>query len=529
MTSSPEGDVTDRAAPGAGPSRTPSSRLASRTPSSRLARHRRKLIAAAALLAAPFLAHLAVGAATRIEPPPIRAAAGEPAVGPDGLRVLGPAYVRRRGRILEARLSGSPEEIGHQHGRLFYPEMVRNEGTLHEQLRLHVPVAPLRWLLMDLARLQFRGVDQGMTDGARREIAAQARAFSPDPFEGSLPTYHRFVFLQSLYDIALSFEHSPLLGCTSFALTGGASAGGHAVLARNFDFEAGPIFDEGKAVFLVHEEGKIPYASVSWPGLVGAVTGMNAAGLALVVHGGRAGEPRAAGEPVVHTMRAVLGRARGVDEALALLRDPAHAPMVSHLVMLVDAGGRVAIAERAPHAPLHARVPDGAAQAGSKVPLTNHFEGPLASDPRNLRVEAETSTRARRARLDERLAALPEGATIEAAVDILRDRRGPGGAPLPLGDRRAIDALIATHAVVMDATARVLWVSEGPHLVGRFLRFDLARLLDPAFDPASDAAEPAALPEDPLLTSGDYAAWERAGAPHPGGERGGDAGGSTTP
>ncbi|WP_437672948.1 C45 family autoproteolytic acyltransferase/hydolase [Sorangium sp. So ce131] len=494
-------------------------------------RHRRKLIAAAALLVAPALAHLAVGAATRIEPPPIRATAGEPAAGPAGLRVLGPAYARPRGRILEARLAGSPEEIGHQHGRLFYPEMVQNEGTLYDQFRRYVPVAPLRWLLMDLSRLQFRGVDQGMADGVRREIAAQARAFAPDPFDGVLPTYHRFVFLQSLYDIALSFEHSPLIGCTSFALTGGASAGGHALLARNFDFEAGPVFDEGKAVFLVHEAGKIPYASVAWPGLVGAVTGMNAEGLALVVHGGRAGEPRAAGEPVVHTMRAVLGRARGVDEALALLDDPAHAPMVSHLVMLVDAAGEVAIAERAPGAPLHARR-GGARRGSDRVPLTNHFEGPLAGDPRNQRVEAETSTHARRARLDERLAALPDGVTVEGAVDVLRDRRGPGGAPLPLGDRRAIDALIATHAVVMDATARVLWVSEGPHLAGRFLRFDLGRLLDPAFDPALDAAEPEALPEDPLLTSGDYAAWERAGSPHPGGERGAaapDAGASTSP
>ena len=89
-----------------------------------------------------------------------------------------------------------------------------------------------------------------------------------------MSTYHRFIFLQSLYDIALSFEHSPLLGCTSFALTGSASEDGHVLLARNFDFEAGPVFDEKKAVFLMREEGRIPYASVSWPGLVGAVSAL---------------------------------------------------------------------------------------------------------------------------------------------------------------------------------------------------------------------------------------------------------------
>jgi len=108
---------------------------------------------------------------------------------------------------------------------------------------------------------------EGMSVARMREIAAQAQGMAPDPFSDFLPTYHRFVFLQSLYDISLSFEHSPLLGCTSFALTDGAAAGGHAVLARNFDFEAGPIFDLGKAVFFVKETGKVPYASVSWPGL----------------------------------------------------------------------------------------------------------------------------------------------------------------------------------------------------------------------------------------------------------------------
>jgi isopenicillin-N N-acyltransferase like protein len=104
---------------------------------------------------------------------------------------------------------------------------------------------------------------------------------------------------------------------------------------------------------------------------------------------------------------------------------------------------------------------------------------------------------------------------------VLRDRTGAGGAPLELGDRRAIDALIATPGVVMDATARALWVSEGPHLAGRFLRFDLRRLLDPAYDPASDPGAVEAVPEDPLLQSGAYDAWVRAGSPHGGGTKDG--------
>ena len=457
----------------------------------------------------PILAHGGIAVTTRIKPPEIQTIAGEPttsAQDPD-LRLLDGAYARHRGKILEVRVTGTPEQIGHQHGRLLYPQMVENEGSLYSEFAHYVPFPPVRWLIMDISRLEFRGVDQGMSIERRREVAAQAAAFTPDPFDGTLPTYHRFIFLQSLYDIALSFEHSPLLGCTSFALTGDAAQDDHVILARNFDFEAGPVFDEKKAVFLVHELGKIPYASVAWPGLIGAMSGMNAEGLALVVHGGRAREPQSKGEPVVHTTREILGAARNTREAVEILN--IKKPMVSHILMIADASGDVAIAERAPGEPVFIR------RGSGKVPLTNHFEGPLARDPANQTVETVTSTRPRRLRLDELLANLSKGASVEQVVGVLRDRKGIGGTALSLGNRRAIDALIATHSVVMDATARVLWVSEGPHLVGRYLRFDLAKLLAPGYVPYP--GEPiVALAEDDLQKSGGYDAWVRAGSPHRG-------------
>jgi hypothetical protein len=229
---------------------------------------------------------------------------------------------------------------------------------------------------------------------------------------------------------------------------------------------------------LVRETGKIPYASIAWPGLVGVVTGMNDAGVALVVHGGRAREVKSSGQPLVHTMRDVLGEARTTDQALALLL--ARDPMVSHIVMLADRRGDLAVVERAPGEPPWVR------RGTNRLALTNHFEGPLAPDPANRQVEQETSTLVRRARLDELLGRLRPGASVEDAIAILRDKRGPGDAVLPSGDRRAIDALIATHGVVMDTTARIIWVSEGPHLKGRFLRFDLGRLLASGYDPRAE-------------------------------------------
>ena len=184
------------------------------------------------------------------------------------------------------------------------------------------------------------------------------------------------MYLHSLYDLSLSFEHSPLIGCTSFALTGDATEGGHSVLARNFDFEAGDIFDSHKAVFLVRESGQLAYASVAWPGLIGALTGMNEEGLALVVHGGRAGEARNSGEPLVHTMRDVLGEARSTEDAVRMLAT--REPMVSHIVMLVDAGGQLSRSSSARQASRRTSV---AARAGWRSPTISRGPGRATLEP----------------------------------------------------------------------------------------------------------------------------------------------------
>jgi isopenicillin-N N-acyltransferase like protein len=451
-------------------------------------------LALAGTAGALVLAHRALVLATRMLPPDVALPSDAVAVDPadPDLRRVGSDYARHRGKIWEVSLSGPPEQIGEHHVALLRDEMLANEAELWSAFESVVPSAWARFLIFDIARVRFRNIDRLMSEGRRREIAAGALAFSPDPWAGSIPSYQRMVYLQSLYDVSLSFEHSPLIGCSSFALTGAAAESDHTILARTFDFEAGPIFDDHKAVFLMREVGRIPYASVSWPGLVGAVTGMNEAGVALVVHGGRAREPQSAGEPLVHTMRDVLGQARSTEDAIEMFRR--RVPMVSHIVMLADAAGSLAVVERAP-----GEVPS-IRRGSSKVALTNHFEGPWTEDPANMQVKRETSTLARRARLDELLSKLPARATIRDAIAILRDKRGVGDADLPAGDRRAIDALIATHGVVVDTTAKVMWVSEGPHLLGRFVRFDLARLLAPGYDPHSEH-EVVATDPDPLLSN----------------------------
>jgi hypothetical protein len=459
------------------------------------------------------LLHQAVLLGTDLRPPDVSVPPGQPVVR-DGVERLGASYARARGGVREVFLSGDPEAIGSAQARLNHDHMVDNEGVLWREFARVVPFWPARAALMDLSRVRYRRIDRGIPEARRRELAAEAAAFAPDPYASRMSAYHRMVFLHSLYDIALSFEHSPLVGCSTFGLGPGATRDGHVILARAFDFEAGDVFDRDKAVYFVRGDGTIAFASVAWPGLVGVVSGMNAEGVVVVVHGARARTPLAEGEPAVFMLREVLERAHDADEAIAILMS--QRVMVSHVVIVADARGHFAAVERAPGVAPFVR--DRWADP-DRVGVTNHFEGPLADDPRNLAVRARTTTLARRARLDELLAQVgPHEADAARAVAMLRDHRCAGGVACDPGDRRAIDALIATHGIVADATDRVLWVSAGPHLSGPFVRFDLKVELAPLHDPSADPA-PEVIAADPILYDGRYEAGRaRAGRPRLGGD-----------
>jgi len=484
---------------------------------------RRLGIRALQILAATILvvvtARFVCVASSRIEPPSGVKIPDEKVVVDGSMARYAGNTLRRRGAIWELSIAGEPAVRGASVSKLLRVPMIDDEHELYAAFSKAVPFAPARWAIVDLGRFRYRHVDQGIPPVYRDEIAGLSLGFSPDPFEGLLPSYHRFVFLYAVYDIALSFEKSPLIGCTTFTVPPVASDGavdpeiaksqkdpawntkGHAFLARAFDFEAGDTFDRDKVVFLVREPGRIPFASVGWPGFVGVVSGMNREGVALVVHGGRAGTPRAEGMPVVFSLRETLATAHDTEEAIRILS--AHPVMVSHIVIVQDAKGNTAVVERAPGFAAHVR------RSFARLATTNHFEGPLSQDPHDAEVRRVTSTLPRRMRGDAILAAMPERPSVFDMVGALRDRIGVDGKPLPLGDRRAIDALIATHGVVMDTSARQLWVSESPHLLGRFVRFPLDVLLADDFDPAKDPSASggegfAAVPADPMLVDGRY-------------------------
>jgi isopenicillin-N N-acyltransferase like protein len=438
--------------------------------------------------------------ATRITPPSLPPPTPQVLTYEDATVRLDDAYLTRRGRLWVMQVAGDPTTLGYQHARLASPLMAEGDQRMLDLFAATVPSRFLRAAVSAIVQARYRSLDRGFPAERRAEIYGESVGYA-DPFTHVFPTYQRMVYLHALYDISLAFEHSPLLACTAFAASGEATAGGHTIVGRNFDFDVDPWFDHDKIVEIIAPAGAIPFASVAWPGMTGVVTGMNAEGIWVSVNGGRAGELDSTGVPVVFTTRAVLEGARSLDDALAIVAR--HAPMASHILLLVDGDtGESAVVERAPGRAL------GIVRDPRTTVLANHFRTPpLNEDPKDTRIRDVTTTLARDARMRELVTRRAGTIDPATAVAILRDRAGAGDTPLPLGSRNALDAVVSTHSVVADLTARLLWVSEGPHTLGRYARIDLrARLRDGERAARSEAAGD--LPADPALADGTWARFE---------------------
>jgi hypothetical protein len=418
-----------------------------------------------------------------------------------GVRRIGPAWSRSHGGVRFTRIAGEPFELGWEASKLQGELPEHLEDVLYKMKDAFVPWRPAQWALRKLLLFEGRDLASYFPLDRRLEILGQARAASRDRHSEDAPLYNRILAYHAVHDIAHKLIDSPFVyghwdelqaGCTALAACSNATADGHVLLARNFDFEAGRVFDEEKVVIACAPAHGVPFVHVAWSGMVGAVSGLNAEGIACVLDASASEDDASVGEPVSLVVREVLERAHTLDEAIAIVRA---APVFVSDVYVVASGkeGRAVAIEKSPARCAVREAKDGLLLA------SNHFLAPeFASDAANRSRRQDATTEERLARLAEVTAPLRGKLDPASALSVLRDRRGPSGKDVGLGNRGAIDALIATHSVIIDATDRVLWVSCGPHTLGRYLRVPVDRMLD---DPAWTPSDEGALPADPLLAS----------------------------
>ncbi|HYR45977.1 MAG TPA: C45 family peptidase [Thermoanaerobaculia bacterium] len=419
------------------------------------------------------------------------------------LRRLGHSYLRWREDVLEARFAGGPYARGYARGRVAYPELVRAEETIHELIGRFVPSALKRFLLGKIMAVNLRESIPKIPVEHHEEIAGLSDALRPDPFPNEWNPFARHLALHALHDFSQRYvDGTPLAAaCTGFAASGRATANRHTLMARNFDFEAGDLFDREKIVAYVVPDHGIPYLSVTIGGLTGVTSGFNRQGIGIAIHAWSGGPTASAGEPATLVAADVLEHAATLAEAIAIIQRAS--VFVSDIYLLADGKtGELAAVEKTPQA-------SAVRRERRLLLVANHPE--TADFARAGSLNATSTSLYRRRRLEELVLPLSGRLGPLSAARVLRDRRGLKGKDIGAGNRNAVNGLIASHSVVFDLTARRAWVAAAPHGLGPFVAYslDLGIQADPG-DARFQRLSAAQIPPDPWLSSGGYSDFQSA-------------------
>jgi hypothetical protein len=396
---------------------------------------------------------------------------------------------RREYGINHLILQGPPFARGKLSGELTGPLLLAQEETLVAKLQTWLPSKILLQGVVLGSIAWFQGVDQYFDPAFVQEMYGTSLS-APKSFDYLADGFTRQVAYHGLHEVGQRMVDQGFedMGCTVVALPYKTGY----VLGRNFDFEGGRIFDTEKIVKWVFPDKGYAFASVIWAGMVGAVTGVNERGVYISINAGGSADYRRIGTPSTLVALKVLEEAANVPEALKILETAQM--FITDIFVVTDASGQMVRVEKSPERmavmPLE----------GSRI-VTNHLISPqFKDDPINQFRINELTTIARFQRGLERLNGLPEAkSALEAETQVLEILRDKGvdsyGQPLNLGNRRAIDALIATHSVIYNSVDRVLFVSQGPAVAGPFLGFDLKESFR-----TRRPVQVATLPADPMVT-----------------------------
>jgi hypothetical protein len=425
---------------------------------------------------------------------------GDAAPGAPPTLVYADASLAWAGPLAVVRAAGDPHTIGAAQGRLLGARVADTARLFQPAIDTSVDRSGLLggWTHAMKVAWRHRFIDDGVPDAQKRATAGLVRGAAA---AGAGVPYADLLRQQAALDVGAPAPWTAEVGLRqlSRALTVVVPqpTQGRVWIGRSLSLPG--IADGGDGlgppiVVFVKPAGRKAYASVGWPTLVGVVTGINEDGLAITVHPAQAADVRASrtARPTTLLARDVLERCGTLEEAIKLIVETP--TLGAAAFALVDGKtGRWAVVERSPTHTATRRDPATAAIGDVLV------AGVFAADPRNDRVARIAPAPARVERA-AKLAATPP-AELAGVLALMRDDRGPGGAPLPAGHRAAVDDPSAVHVVLIDPSAMVLYVSETGTASGRLRGFDLEHELAGAGDRASPppdlpAAEPPAVDRD---------------------------------
>ena len=455
---------------------------------------KRLLIATAVLVLAGWLGNKWLIRISTAHPPPLPADTSILQLNPetrDGKVWLGKSWTGRREGLLVVHLKGTPFEMGYASGVLLKDKVHTLENEFLDMIHGYVPEDWKINVLKTYVLFRNRHLSDWVSVDYRQQIHGLTLS-CPDIHPELGDYYTRFLNYHAAHDVSYMMIDNPLVskaGCTSFGAWG-RETGGHLITGRNFDWEAAEVFSRDRVVIMAEPEGAIPFISLAWAGMAGVVSGLNRAGVSVTVNGAPSSLPGETATPVAMVARDIMQQAHNIPEALKILHDAR--VFVSTLWLIGSrADGKFVVVEKTP-AVTQVREPEG-----DSIICANHFQtAGLKDDPRNTNYTADATSVMRQSRLAELMK--QSAGSIDAArtAEFLRDRKLAGGVFAGNGHRASLNALLATHATVMDLSEGIFWAASPPNQLGKFVAFDVND-----FDRELPERT---LPADPLLAGGEY-------------------------
>lgn len=279
--------------------------------------------------------------------------------------------------------------------------------------------------------------------------------------------YLRVLYLHGAHDMGHALQDLALVGCSSFAAWGEKTEDGSLIIGRTFDFYAGDDFAKEKIISFVNPTDGHRFMSVTWGGMIGVVSGMNEHGLTVTINAGKSKIPWVAKTPISILNREILQYASTIDEAITIAKK--RKVFVSESIFIGSAKDKKAIIIEV--SPKKFGVYD--VSNSTQLICSNHFQSDAYADDKKNEKHIEESHSLYRYKRMEELLNQQSKITPKIAVDILRNKEGLQNKNIGYGNEKAINQLLAHHAVVFKPEQGLVWVSSNPYQLGEFVAYDL--------------------------------------------------------
>ncbi|WP_255424451.1 C45 family peptidase [Apibacter sp. HY039] len=404
----------------------------------------------------------------------------------------------------ELYTEGNPLERGLANGILTQELTYNQEKIFTDKIKEFIPSPFYQKILKKFVLFFNRELYKNVPEEYLIELYGMSKYASED-FNFIAKPYWRMLYFHAAHDIGHSLQDLALVGCTSFAAWGDKTADGKLLIGRNFDFYVNDSFNKNKVIAFVSPDRGYKYAMVTWPGMIGAVSGMNMKGLTVTINAGKSGIPFKAKTPISFVTKEILQYAKNIEEAIQIAKNREVFVAESILVGSSEDNRAVTI-EVSPNK-------FGVYETDNTDFLicANHFQSnEYKEDKRNRKQIAESHSMYRFNKMKELLTSAPL-LTPSAGAEILRNKQGLNELPLGMGNEKAINQLLSHHGILFQPDKKILWVSANPYQLGEFVAYDLNKVFStfPLQKEISNLSETDLnIAEDPFLYSLPYSQYE---------------------